>query len=437
MRRLFSFLPASINWRKLFIALIISGFGDKLTMFALMAKVALLNGKMEEQALIMICQAIPGFIVSPIAGYFADRFPKRNILIISEFSSALTILVIAFVPSYQLLVLTTIIHSIFSSIFGPVEASFEPEIIRESDLQRANSIRAGAYQGIDIIGPAISGAILGTIGFYYCFIIDSFTYLISGLLICSIVSKKSLYFSNFNEQVVKEKNADELSIGEILYTNFKSFSSEIKQGLVVIFKDYYLKITLLVQIMIILLMGLQGPLLIDYVHTFLHRKTESYSVLMISLGLGSLFGSFIIGSLKALNPKKMLNTLLIILFFDAICLYLFSISSNFFLSCLFMFFMGIISAAVLIFIRTILQTCTEKESRGKAFGTFYGIYSPFYVFSLCIPILLGEIFSSKLILQFTSFLEAVIAVLLIVFFYIYSRKKINNEAKYETKYETK
>lgn len=115
-------------------------------------------------ALLNASRLLPVFLFSVPAGILADRFDKRNILLINYFTLFLATLWIAFLleresPIFWLLLVVTF-RSCLMTIEVPVRNSFLSDLVPKSMLASAVSIQTTVINLARMIGPAIAGLLL-------------------------------------------------------------------------------------------------------------------------------------------------------------------------------------------------------------------------------------------------------------------------------------
>lgn len=73
------------SYRSLFYASIIQGVGDWISNVALLALLIKLTGTGYGVGITLAIKLIPYIIFGPLGGLLADKFPKKNLIIISYF----------------------------------------------------------------------------------------------------------------------------------------------------------------------------------------------------------------------------------------------------------------------------------------------------------------------------------------------------------------
>jgi MFS family permease len=125
---------------------------------------------------------LPAWFVSLPAGALADRYNKRNLMIITQSLLALSALVLAVLTWTGVITITHII--VISAVTGfivtansPVVQSLVPELVGRKDVLNAIALNSTMFNSARIIGPSIAGALLGVIGAGGCFGLNALSFL--------------------------------------------------------------------------------------------------------------------------------------------------------------------------------------------------------------------------------------------------------------------
>ena len=90
--------------RRLWVAQIVSGFGDFLAVFAIIAVVTFkLHGTATQVAMVLVSFMAPLAIVSPLAGVFVDRWHLKRTMIASDLIRGVLVLALVFVHDLYLI----------------------------------------------------------------------------------------------------------------------------------------------------------------------------------------------------------------------------------------------------------------------------------------------------------------------------------------------
>src|SRR5437868_5649645 len=126
----FAPILANRDFLQLWVAQIISQLAQQMINFALLVQVTDLADSSTATAAMIICFTIPAILFSAVAGVFADRHPKRRVLVITNITRGLimlayvlTVLVPHLDTAYGLITLysATLVFSAISQFFVPAE----------------------------------------------------------------------------------------------------------------------------------------------------------------------------------------------------------------------------------------------------------------------------------------------------------------------------
>lgn len=119
-----------------------------------------------------------------VGGVWADRLPRRALMIAADAVRAVVQLVIALafltdaIEIWQLIVSSTI-FGIASAFFGPASTGLVPQIVSSARLQEANALLDLSRNATDLFGPALAGVLVATVGYSLIYAIDSASFVIS------------------------------------------------------------------------------------------------------------------------------------------------------------------------------------------------------------------------------------------------------------------
>ena len=169
--KIFSRSPFSILWW----SGTLSSFGDWATLFASVALASYLganDGNSELTAVVpVVARIIPAFM-SSFAGLLADRFNKKNVMIISDLVRMVIVLGLFFATTLFQLFLINFVAEIFSLIRQPSREAIVPELVENNYLVKANSLFVvGTYASLPL-----ASLIFGFLLFLYFFDILDFPY---------------------------------------------------------------------------------------------------------------------------------------------------------------------------------------------------------------------------------------------------------------------
>ncbi|WP_029191360.1 MFS transporter [Paenibacillus elgii] len=231
-------------------------------------------------------QFLPVTCFSLFAGALIDKFPKRNILIVTQTVSMflaliLSALVFTDTVKYGYILVLAFLLGLTNTFDMPTRQAFNIEIVGKEDLMNAIALNSTTFNLARIVGPAIGAGMMAYLGAGWCFLLNglSFIAVIYGLL----QIRTTPY--------VREKKKD------------TGLLKEIKDGIVYISKDRLLARTLLL-VAVVGTMAYNFSVLIPvFTKDVLHMQEKTYGLMMSCLGAGSLLGALMMSFRSKKGPR--------------------------------------------------------------------------------------------------------------------------------------
>lgn len=169
------------NFRLFYTGQLVSNTGNWLTNLALTLLILHLTNSGVAVGLLTACQYGPILLLSAWGGAIADRSNKRNLLMITqalELGQSCVLAVLAFMPHPPLaaLFITASVGGVFLAFDNPVRRSFVTEMVPAEDLPNAVVLYSALVNTSRLIGPALAGLLVVTLGYGWCFTIDAISY---------------------------------------------------------------------------------------------------------------------------------------------------------------------------------------------------------------------------------------------------------------------
>jgi len=178
------------TYRRLFFAQIIALIGTGLTTVALGLLAFDLAGDQAGTVLgtALAIKMAAHIGVAPVAAAFAERLPRRAMLVSLDLIRALVALALPFVTEiWQVYLLIFVLQSA-SAAFTPTFQATIPEILPdEAQYTKALSLARLAYDMESVISPILAAMLLSIISFHSLFAGTSVGFLISALLVSSVL----------------------------------------------------------------------------------------------------------------------------------------------------------------------------------------------------------------------------------------------------------
>ena len=161
---------------------IISVMGNQITRIALPYQVFVLTGSTLAIGVLSLFQLIPILVFALGAGSLADVVDRRRLLIVTQTGLAicsfgLLLLALHGSPPIILLFLIAAVAAGLSSVDQPTRASSVPRLVPPERLPAAIALNQLSYQTASIVGPAVGGVLIATVGLAGAYVVDVLTFL--------------------------------------------------------------------------------------------------------------------------------------------------------------------------------------------------------------------------------------------------------------------
>jgi len=177
------------NFRRLWLAQIVSEIGDWFYTLAIYSLLLELTGKASSVGLALTLQVLPQTFVGPIAGVVNDRISRKKVMIAADLARMMIVLAMLLVRSrsmvwfvYPLLVMETIM----AAFFEPARSSVIPNIAKRPDVILANTLSSTTWSLNLVFGASLGGLVAALLGRNAVFIVNALSFLISAALIRSM-----------------------------------------------------------------------------------------------------------------------------------------------------------------------------------------------------------------------------------------------------------
>ena len=337
---------------------IVSMFGASLVRFALSLYVLDITGRADIFSIVYAISNIPR-ILMPLGGAIADRFNRRNLMVIYDFSSSFIVLCLFLLmaegkPSVVMIGVVMVLLSIISAMYTPAVNASIPLLVAENKIENANGIVTAVKSLSDVVAPILGGILYKIIG-------------INALIILSCIA---FFLSAVMEIFIKIPFMKQVQEWSIARTIIKDMNEGLKY---VVREPFILKAMILAGLLNLIL----SPILFVGAPIIL-RETMQSTDTMYGLGLGLISFAAILGALTIgmFTKRLRMNTLYrwlivlaLLLLPIAIAVMPFMLKLGYYPSFI-VFMLGILPIAVIlmlldIFIISKVQKKTPNENLGK------------------------------------------------------------------------
>lgn len=278
--------------------------------------------------------------LAPIGGVWADRWPRKRVMVIGALIRA-TICALIFIAgdSQSLATLASLVFLMGASeaFSGPAGSAIIPSVVESELLQLANALKAMSGRFASISGPGIAAGLIAAIGPRLGFLVTSILFLITAITLRSLNIR----------HVERERNR---------------FGADIRAGIQFIRSTPWMALTMSIMALQVSILFGAEMVLLPVITKEAFDTARIYPLAIASLSLGSLISAYLAGRIQAKSPGRasfaswtFLGALLLALIFP--------LSPAFVLACYFIG--GLATQPMGIFWATAMQRAIPEALRAR------------------------------------------------------------------------
>ncbi|MGP0021427.1 MAG: MFS transporter [Candidatus Sulfotelmatobacter sp.] len=179
-------LRRNLNFRRLWLAQIVSEIGDWFYTLSIYTLLLQLTGHAGSVALALVLQVLPQTFVGPTAGVVNDRLKRKHVMIAADLVRFGVVLAMLLVRSRSMVWLVyplLLAETTMTAFFEPARSSVIPNITVESEVLVANTLTATTWSVNLMIGAAVGGVVAAFYGRDTVFILNALSFLTSAILV--------------------------------------------------------------------------------------------------------------------------------------------------------------------------------------------------------------------------------------------------------------
>ncbi|WP_299442194.1 MFS transporter [uncultured Phycicoccus sp.] len=152
-------------------------------------------------------------VAAPLGATLADRFPRKLVLIASDVTRAVLVLVatamlVADAPTLAILVVATLV-SLVGCVFRPAQMAWLPSLTdKPEELAAANGASSTIESLAFFLGPALGALLIATTSVEVVFVLNALTFLWSAFLITGIHPVASACPTDETDETTRTEGAD-------------------------------------------------------------------------------------------------------------------------------------------------------------------------------------------------------------------------------------
>ena len=372
------------TWRSLLLAVLLLAVVRRSLELGTLANVDALGGTILTLTLLALINATFGFGLGLAAGSYLTRAKRRApvltwacalygaILCVAALSSSL--------PVFLLLIgCATGIGVFINAGETMIETAY---LDSEIEIVTANALRGATLQSLQLIAPLIAGTLLALVAPRMLIVIAAITSIIPLLVFARLPL--------------------EVRTDEQTGTSATTLPALLRAIRGHVAHDRDLQIFFSVQAIVMIVLGMQGPLIFTYIIEERGFEVPQFAFLMAALGAGALLSA---GLFIWTSMRPSLTLIMALLTLDGVALLAFVLTDIPALIFGSMAAMGLIGGVYMIVMRSFLQSRSEADGRDTLIAAFYGIQEPFLMMGLVFLLLILPFFTASQILFGASLVE--------------------------------
>jgi predicted MFS family arabinose efflux permease len=296
---------------------------------------------------------LPIMLFSLFGGVFADRMDRRRMLLYSQYIQMTCAFVLAglFVThalngmSFIAVILSlSFIVGCGQSFGGPAYSALLPALVKGEDLSNAIAMNSIQFNLARVLGPALGGLAYTTLGATWCFTLNGISYI-------------AVILSLFMIQVKFVPPTSRESILQSMGEGIRFIRHREGLGPLVVLAFFTT----------LLGFSITGFLPV-IVQTIFHKGPETYQVLLVSSGAGSITGGLIVAAMERLKGQGHVALLALLALGAATAA--FALSRWLPLSCVLIFIAGAAIMASASLMLSLVQVIVSDQMRGRVMSVY-------------------------------------------------------------------
>ncbi len=262
---------------------------------------------------------LPTTLFALIGGTLVDRFPRRNLLRITQacqfvLATTLGILIITNHISVPILAVGAFLMGMVNAIDQPARMSNVAFLVHKDHIHAAQAMNMATFNSARIVGPAIAGWLIYTFGIGWAFLINGLSFIAPFI---------AYNFIDFGAHIPKPHLGTWHAIKEGVH--YAAHHQLIR--------------TLLLYMVILSIFGFAYTTILPVIsERIFHQNARGLGMLFAAAGIGSVLGALLASAYtRKLNPAKMMLGGGLIF---AVSLFVFSQTTNFHVALIALFFSG-------------------------------------------------------------------------------------------------
>lgn len=331
----------------------VSQMGNGAGFIALMWWIQTTTGSAVALGTLAMVQTLVGVAAGPFAGAIVDRLDRKSIIVLTDCIRGLTNLALGWLALTGQLTMPMVygiaaLNALCGQFFGPAISASIPTLVPNDKLEKANSLNQVTATMVNIIGFAVGGVIVATLGVPLLLFLNGSSFLISAISELFIRIPK----------LVREKAVLSAAL----------FIRDIKEGFIFVRKSPVLFRILQVAMLLNFFGAPFFILLPKFVNEHMGAGSEVYGYLLSAQMVGALVAIIVLSTTSLIQKNLWIVRWSLVGQATALLALPFLPGAFWGIHASLFIIMGIMNSIVNIYFSTLMQRATPPEYMGKVFG---------------------------------------------------------------------
>jgi len=253
-------LRGNRNFRRLWTGQVISELGTWFSFIAELGLVRLLSGSPLVTTALLVARLLPYLLVAPLAGVFADRRSRKQIMIAADLMRAMVAVAYVFagiIGSAWLVVACSALMASLTMFFEAAKNASIPNLVTPRELLTANVLMFSTRFLQYTLGSALGGLTAAQFGYNTAFVVNALSFVASAIFIWPIpasATRQSAEVASSTTELATAMSAEAAAITPIAgseqpVSSLKAgFVSDLREGLRYILSTPFVRAIILVNV---------------------------------------------------------------------------------------------------------------------------------------------------------------------------------------------
>lgn len=299
--------------------------------------------------LVAALNTLPILFLALFSGIIIDSFSRKKIIMFTQATQMILALILGIttllnITTIQEILILSFLLGVIDSLDNPARQSFVVDMVGKEDLHSAIALNSATFNAARIIGPAFAGLLIAFVGTGSAFIINGLSFLAVLLALSRMKVKES-------------KPAEHDNIWQAIH-----------EGVHFCFHHPVIR-TLMVVMAANSIFGWSYATLMPVIaKNIFHLDATGLGFLYVAVGVGALLGGILTSAFGKRFSKGLFIIGGILMFSSA--LFIFSLTSNLFLSYILLFFVGLGLILSNSTVNTLVQSLVSDSLRGRVMSIY-------------------------------------------------------------------